>query len=34
VVKKGFKDFVINENPDILAIQETKAFEDQFLKDV
>ena len=34
VAKKWFKDFVINENPDILCLQETKAFEDQFLKDV
>ncbi len=34
VAKKWFKDFVKSENPDILAIQETKAFEDQFLKEV
>ena len=34
VVKKWFKDFVNTENPDILCIQETKAFEEQFLKDV
>ena len=34
VAKKWFKDFVEYENPDILAIQETKAFENQFLKDV
>ncbi|MCP4522680.1 MAG: exodeoxyribonuclease III [Candidatus Gracilibacteria bacterium] len=34
VAKKGFKDFVIEENPDVLCIQETKAFEAQFLKDV
>jgi exodeoxyribonuclease-3 len=33
VAKKWFKEFVENENPDILCIQETKAFEDQFLKD-
>ena len=34
VAKKWFKDFVYKENPDILCIQETKAFEEQFLKDV
>lgn len=34
VAKKGFKDFVEKENPDILCLQETKAFEDQFLKEV
>lgn len=34
VAKKWFKDFVTEENPDILCIQETKAFEAQFLKDV
>ncbi len=34
VAKKWFKDFVMEEKPDILCIQETKAFEDQFLKDV
>ena len=34
IAKKWFKDFVKSESPDILAIQETKAFEDQFLKDV
>lgn len=34
VAKKGFKDFVEEYQPDILCIQETKAFEDQFLKDV
>jgi len=34
VAKKWFKDFINEENPDILCIQETKAFEDQFLKDV
>jgi len=33
VAKKWFKEFVEKENPDILCIQETKAFEDQFLKD-
>ena len=33
VAKKWFKDFVKEQNPDILCIQETKAFEDQFLKD-
>ena len=34
IAKKWFKDFIKSENPDILCIQETKAFEDQFLKDV
>jgi len=34
VAKKWFKDFVLSQKPDILCIQETKAFEDQFLKDV
>ena len=34
VAKKWLKDFVEWESPDILCIQETKAFEDQFLKDV
>ncbi len=34
VSKKWFRDFVLEENPDILCIQETKAFEEQFLKDV
>ena len=34
VAKKWFCDFVLEENPDILCIQETKAFEEQFLKDV
>lgn len=34
VAKKWFGDFVEQYNPDILCIQETKAFEDQFLKEV
>ena len=34
VAKKWFKEFVLSESPDILAIQETKAFEDQFLADL
>ncbi|MFA5916710.1 MAG: exodeoxyribonuclease III [Candidatus Gracilibacteria bacterium] len=34
VAQKGFKEFIASENPDILCIQETKAFEEQFLKDV
>ena len=34
VAKKWFVDFVKNENPDILCIQEPKAFEDQYLKEV
>ncbi|MCD5380384.1 exodeoxyribonuclease III [Candidatus Gracilibacteria bacterium] len=33
VGKKGFKEFIASEDADILCIQETKAFEDQFLKD-
>ena len=32
--KKWLKDFVESENPDILCLQETKAFEAQFLKEV
>lgn len=34
VAKKWFKEFVLNSQADIFCIQETKAFEDQFLKDV
>jgi len=34
VVKKWFKEFVEIYSPDILCLQETKAFKDQFLKDV
>jgi len=34
VAKKGFKEFILEESPDVLCIQETKAFEPQFLKDV
>ena len=34
VAKKWFKEFVSEYNPDILCIQETKAFEEQFLKEV
>ena len=34
VAKKWFKDFVVESKPDILCLQETKAFEEQFLKDV
>ena len=34
VAKKWFKEFIENESPDILCIQETKAFEEQFLKEV
>lgn len=29
IAKKGFNDWVIKENPDILCIQETKAWEEQ-----
>lgn len=34
VAKKWFLEFFENEKPDILCIQETKAFEDQFLKEL
>ncbi len=34
VAKKWLFDFLKEENPDIFCMQETKAFEDQFLKDV
>lgn len=34
VAKKWFKEFVAEQSPDVLCIQETKAFEEQFLKDV
>ncbi len=34
VAQKWFKEFIALESPDILCIQETKAFEAQFLKDV
>lgn len=34
VIKKWFKEFLKEYNPDILCIQETKAFENQFLKEV
>ena len=34
VAKKWLHDFIEEESPDILCIQETKAFEDQFLKEV
>ncbi len=34
VIKKWFKEFVNKEKPDILCLQETKAFENQFLKEV
>lgn len=34
VAKKWLRDFIDNYSPDILCIQETKAFEDQFLKEV
>jgi exodeoxyribonuclease-3 len=34
VLKKWFLDFVDKESPDILCLQETKAFEEQFLKEV
>ena len=28
-IKKGFYDFMENENPDIICLQETKAHKDQ-----
>lgn len=34
VAKKWFKEFVELEKPDFLCLQETKAFEEQFLKEV
>ena len=34
VAQKWFKDFVAEQNPDLICVQETKAFEDQFLKEV
>ena len=34
IAKKWFADFIKTENPDVLCIQEPKAFEDQFLKEV
>ncbi len=34
VNKKWFKEFVTKQSPDLLCIQETKAFEEQFLKEV
>lgn len=34
VANKWFKEFINKENPDIFCIQETKAFESQFLKEV
>lgn len=34
VAKKWFKEFVEKYSPDILCIQETKAFEDQFIKEL
>lgn len=34
VAKKWFIEFINSENPDIICIQETKAFEEQFLKEV
>lgn len=34
VAKKWFKEFVYSENPDILCLQETKAFEEQFIKEL
>lgn len=34
VIKKGFKDFILEEDADIYCLQEVKAFEEQFLKEV
>lgn len=34
VAKKWFKEFIETENPDIFCLQETKAFEEQFKKEL
>lgn len=34
VAQKWFKEFIASTNPDIFCLQETKAFEAQFLKEV
>lgn len=34
VAKKWFKEFIEKQSPDIFCLQETKAFEDQFIKEV
>ncbi len=34
VHKKGFVDWLLKENPDVLCVQETKATEDQLSKDL
>ena len=34
VAKKWFREFIEEQNPDIFCLQETKAFESQFLKEV
>jgi len=34
IAKKWFIDFIEKQNPDIFCLQETKAFESQFLKEV
>lgn len=34
VAKKGFKEFINSEKPDIFCLQETKAFASQFEKDL
>lgn len=34
VAKKWFKEFIESENPDIFCLQETKAFEEQFKKEL
>ena len=34
VHKKGFVDWLLKENPDVLCVQETKATEDQLSKEL
>lgn len=34
VAGKWFREFISEQNPDIICVQETKAFEEQFLKEV
>jgi len=34
IAKKWFQDFVKEQNPDVLCIQETKAFEEQYIIEV
>ena len=34
VAQKWFREFIAEQNPDLICVQETKAFEEQFLKEV